>query len=446
MEKQIFKRKIYGRMLDWKLRKRGSTALLIKGARRVGKSTLVENFARNEYKSYVRIDFSNVAKEMNALFDDMSNLDLFFMKLYAFTGVRLYERESVVIFDEVQLQPRARQAIKHLVADGRYDYIETGSLLSLKRNVKDIVIPSEETRMALYPLDYEEFLWTMGDQATMEMLRMSWKQRMPLGDAVNRKLMRDFRLYMVVGGMPQAVCAYLETHDLAEVDEVKRAILDLYDDDFHKIDSSGSTSLLFRDIPGQLSRNTSRYCVGSVIEGARNSRLYSTIGDMADSMTVNVAYHASDPSVGMALHKDISRFKMYLCDTGLFVTLAFKDKDTANNVLYQKLLSDKLSADLGYVYENVVAQMLCAAGHELFYYTFPKEGLKHNYEVDFLLSRGEKVCPIEVKSSGYKTHASIDAFCEKFSNRVLNPTLLFTKDYRKDGAIQCMPVYMAGLL
>jgi predicted AAA+ superfamily ATPase len=446
MSEIVFKRKLYDRMLQWKKESAGKTALLIKGARRVGKSTLAEEFARREYKSCLKIDFSNASADVMNLFNDISDLNFFFFRLQAFYNVNLERRRSVIIFDEIQLQPKARQAIKHLVKDGRYDYIETGSLLSIKQNVRNIVIPSEETRVNLYPMDYEEFRWALGDKNTLNMLREALVKKMPLSDALNRKLMRDFRLYMLIGGMPQAVLEYLTTNNLAMVDKVKRNILELYDDDFHKIDSRGRTSLLFKAIPAELNRNALRYSVSTVIDGARLDRMYETIGDMIDSMTVNVAYHANDPAAGMALHKDIRRYKMYVGDTGLFVTLAFFDRDYIDNSLYSKLLNDKLRADLGYVYENVIAQMFRAAGNELYYYTFPKETSNHSYKIDFLLSRGDKICPVEVKSSGYKTHASLDAFCRKYSSRISRQYLLYTKDLRKDGNILCLPVYMAGLI
>ncbi|MDR2424609.1 MAG: AAA family ATPase, partial [Prevotellaceae bacterium] len=417
-----------------------------KGARRVGKSTLAEDFARREYKSCLKIDFSNASVEVNNLFNDISDLNFFFFRLQAFYNVSLERRQSVIIFDEIQLQPKARQAIKHLVKDGRYDYIETGSLLSIKQNVRNIVIPSEETRINLYPMDYEEFRWALGDENTLKMLRTAFTKKMPLSDALNRKLMRDFRLYMLIGGMPQAVLEYLNTNNLSMVDNVKRNILELYDDDFHKIDSRGRISLLFKAIPSELNRNSSRYSVGKVIDGARLDRMYEMIADMIDSMTVNLAYHANDPAAGMALHKDMRRYKLYAGDTGLFVTLAFFDRDYTDNKLYHKLLNDKLSADLGYVYENVIAQMFRAAGNELYYYTFPKENSNHSYEIDFLLSRENKICPVEVKSSGYKTHASLDAFSRKFSSRVLRQYLLYTKDLRKEGNVLYLPVYMAGLI
>lgn len=442
----IFKRKLYDKMLEWKKEFDGRTALLIKGARRVGKSTLVEEFARNEYESYILIDFSIASKEVKGLFEDLSDLNYLFLRLQMIYHVNLVKRKSVIIFDEVQMQPLARQAIKHLVKDRRYDYIETGSLLSIKKNIKDIVIPSEETRLQLYPLDYEEFRWALGDTVTIPLLQNAYENMEPLGDGINRRMLRDFRLYMLIGGMPQAVDAYISTNNLGMVDQVKRNILELYEDDFRKIDPSGRAGMLFEAIPAELNKNASRYQVSSVIAGEKEERVREILADMQDSMTVYISYHADNPSVGMALHKDPRRYKLFLCDTGLFTTLAFKDRDFTENVIYEKLLSDKLGTDLGYLYENMIAQMLKTAGNELFYYTFPKETSNSNYEVDFLLARRNKICPIEVKSSGYKAHASLDAFYHKFSERILKRYLVYTKDIRKDQDIFCIPVYMTMFL
>ena len=444
---RIFKRKLYEKLLDWKNNRSGRTAVLIEGARRVGKSTLVRQFAQNEYESYVMIDFSIVKKDILELFDSIADLDYFFLQLQFRLGVSLKERKSLIIFDEVQMCPKARQAIKHLVADGRYDYIETGSLISIRKNVKDIVIPSEEEKMILHPLDYEEFKWALGDTTTIAQMRMIFEKRLSMGDAVTRKLMRDFRLYMAVGGMPQAVCEYLETNNLMDVDRVKRGIIQLYEDDFYRIDQSGRISMLFDAIPAQLSSNASRFQVASALgDNVDSEKTLQLISELRESKTINMAYHANDPAVGMPLSIDLKKYKMFVADTGLFITLAFKDKDFTENVIYQKLLSDKLDANLGYVYENVVAQMLTAAGNKLFYYTFPTSTGKHNYEVDFLLSRGNKVCPIEVKSSGYKRHASLDAFCEKFSSRVLQRYLVYTKDFLKDKQTLMLPIYLTQFL
>ena len=446
MATNTFRRKIYDRLLKWKKERSGESAILVQGARRVGKSTIVEQFAKQEYQSYILIDFSKCTKEVFHLFDDISDLNHLFVRLQLAYGVSLHERNSVIVFDEVQKQPLARQAIKHLVADGRYDYIETGSLISIRKNVKDIIIPSEETRINMYPMDYEEFRWALDDTDTIPLLRSISEKPVPLGDAAHRKLLRDFRLYMLVGGMPQAVNKYLETNNLAEVDNTKREILDLYDGDFMKIDDSGKLSMLFNAIPAELNKNASRYQVSSVIENGKADRLTENIADLRESMTVNMAYQVSDPNSGMSFYKDLGRYKMFLADTGLFVTLAFRDKDFTENVIYQKLWNDKLSTNLGYLYENVVAQMLRAAGNELFYHTFPTEKGNRNYEIDFLLARKNKVCPIEVKSSGYSTHASLDAFCNKYPDRILNKYLIYSKDIKKDKGVQYLPFYMTMFL
>ena len=446
METKVFRRKLYDKMLQWKAERGGSTALLIKGARRVGKSTLAETFAKNEYDSYLFIDFTEVSQDIRDLFNDISDLDSLFLQLQFKFHTRLYPQKSVIVFDEVQNCPMARQAIRKLVNDGRYDYIETGSLMSIRKNVQNIRIPSEETRMTLYPMDYEEFRWALGDEVTIPLLNDAFEMRKGLGDAVTRQLLRDFRLYMLVGGMPQAVSKYIETNDLGAVDAIKREILELYADDFRKIDPTGKATKMFYAIPGQLNSNATRYQLSSVVEQGKKDRVEEIIQDMEDSQVVMIAHHSNDPNVGLPLHEDSDRYKMYLNDTGLFITLAFRDKDITENVIYQKLLNDKLSADLGYVYENVVAQMLKASGNELFYHTWPTESGKHNYEIDFLLSRGSKVCPIEVKSSGYKTHASLDAFMKKYPERTAQGYLLYTKDMRKDSQILLTPVFMTMFL
>lgn len=442
----MFKRKIYQKLLDWKINSNGTSALLIQGARRVGKSTIAEEFARNEYRSYILIDFSNSSKEINDLFDDISDLNYFFLRLQFLTGVSLYKRESLIIFDEVQLHPPARQAIKHLVADRRYDYIETGSLISIRKNVKDILIPSEEDTIDMYPMDYEEFKWAIGDNSTIDLLRSVYESLTPLGDSVNRKLMRDFRLYMLVGGMPQAVQTYLDKNNLRDVDQTKRRILHLYENDFRKIDSTGRASMIFDAIPAELRKNAKRYQVSSVLPNERQEQLQQLIADMQDSKTVLPAYLCHDPSAGMSMTKDLNYYKLFACDTGLFVTLAFKDKDFTENDLYNRLLSDKLHANLGYLYENIVAQTLKSNGNELFYYTFPSETSNHNYEIDFLMAGHNKVSPVEVKSSGYKTHISLDKFSEKFSDKIDKKYLLYSKDIRKDKDVICLPVYMAMFL
>ena len=442
----VFRRKLYDTMLSWKNEQKGASALLIKGARRVGKSTLVEEFAKREYRSYILIDFSKADKEIESLFNNMMNLDYMFLRLQNRFGVSLYQRESVIVFDEVQNFPPARQAIKHLVKDGRYDYIETGSLISIKKNIKDIVIPSEEHSETLYPMDLEEFYWAIGNETTPKQLREAFEMRMPMGIAVHQRWMRDLRLYMSVGGMPQAVDAYIQHNDMRYVDDAKRAIIELYYNDFRRIDASGRASRLFQSIPSQLNSNASRYQVGSVIKRQTAERVAGIVADMEDSQTIMMAYHVNDPNVGMGMFQDFERYKMFLADTGLFVTLSFWDKAYTENVIYSKLLSDKLEANLGYVYENLVAQMLVASGNKLYYYTFPTENGNKNYEIDFLLSRGNKLLPIEVKSSGYKQHKSIDVFGDKYSSRIGKRILLYTKDFQKDGMTDCLPIYYTPFL
>lgn len=441
-----FKRKIYDKFLEWKKNSDGKTALLVEGARRIGKSTIVEEFAKNEYESYILIDFTKASKEVLNLFDDISDLNYIFLRLQLIYHKELHQRKSLIIFDEVQFCPKARQAIKHLVADHRYDYMETGSLISIRKNVKDILIPSEERQVQMYPMDFEEFKWALGDTVTIKLLRESFEKYQPLGDDLNRRMMRDFRLYMLVGGMPKAVSTYIETNNMRLVDEEKRDILRLYESDFMKIDSTGKAAMLFKSIPSQLEKNASRYQVSSVLENQRNSTVLELISEMESSKTVLVSYKSDDPNAGLTRTKDLENFKLFVCDTGLFTTMLFMDKDFTENIIYEKLLSDKLSVNLGYLYENVVAQILKANGNSLFYYTFLDEKSRHNFEIDFLLARNNKVCPIEIKSSGYKTHASLDAFSEKYSSRILNKYLVYTKDLGKDKDVFSVPVYMTMFL
>lgn len=442
----MYKRKIYDRLLQWKSESQGKTALLIEGARRVGKSTVVEEFGKKEYTSYIMIDFSTASQALKDLFNDLSDLNYLFLQLQLLYRTDLTERKSLIVFDEVQLCPPARQAIKVLVKDGRYDYIETGSLISIKKNVKNILIPSEEDKINMYPMDYEEFLWALGDSATAPLLRDLAGRRKPVGEQLNRRLMRDFRLYMLVGGMPQAVNEYIESNNFRKVDMVKRSILRLYDDDFRKIDPTGRLSMLFDAIPSELNKNSSRYQVSSVLTNRRAEQILELLAELKDSKTVIMSYHANDPNVGMSSSKDLTRFKIFASDTGLFTTLAFKNKDFTENVIYEKLLNDKLATNLGYMYENIVAQVLTAKGNDLFYYTFKDEDTGKRYEIDFLLPQKNKICPIEVKSSGYKTHASLDKFTEKFSNRVLEKYLIYTKDLQKDKDVLMLPVYMVPFL
>lgn len=448
MEKDtiFFKRKIYDYMLKWKNERNGDSALLIQGARRIGKSTIAEEFARNEYQSYILIDFAVAPAEVRELFDDVSDLNYIFLRLQLIYHVQLIERRSVIIFDEIQKAPLARQAIKHLVKDHRYDYIETGSLITVHKSSVDILLPSEETKVDMFPMDYEEFRWALGDTATIPLLRAAFEKRIPLGDAVHRRMMRDFRLYMLVGGMPKAVAEYIKTNNFSVVDLIKRDIISLYEEDFWKLDNTGRATALFDAIPAQLSKNVSRYQISSAIPGEKAARIVGVVKMMNDCMATNVVYHSNDPNVGLALTMDNEKFKIYTSDTGLFVTLAFKDKDFTDNIIYEKLLNDKLSTNLGYVYENVIAQMLRATGKQLFYNTIPVYDGKKYYEIDFLISDAHKVSPIEVKSSGYKSHASLDAFCEKFSERIRNRYIIYTKDLKREQGIDYIPVYMAMFL
>ena len=444
MEQRVFRRKIYDDILDWKRKNDGRTALLVEGARRIGKSTIVEKFAKNEYKSYILIDFNTASAEVKSLFDDLMNLEFIFLRLQQVYSTQLFERNSVIVFDEVQQCPKARQAIKYLVKDGRYDYIETGALISIRKNIENITIPSEEDRIQMNPMDYEEFRWALGDTVTVPLLKTFWEKKIPLG-AAHRDAMRNLRLYLLVGGMPQAVNAYLDTNNLRTVDEVKRKIILLYREDFAKIDKTGKVSNLFMSVPAALSRNASRYVPSSVIGNVADDKMSELLMNLEDSKTVNIAHHADDPNIRIPVSANYDKFKIFLADTGLFVTLAFWDKDFTENIIYDKLLSDKLSVNLGYVYENLIAQMLVASGNRLFYHTWKKDE-KHYYEIDFLLSRGAKLCPVEVKSSGYKAHASLDAFCDKYSARVGSRYLIYTKDLTKDNGTTLLPAYMTPLL
>lgn len=442
----FFKRKMYERMLKWKNERNGDSALLIQGARRIGKSTLAEEFARKEYRSYILIDFAVAPAEVYDLFKDISDLNYIFLRLQLIYQVQLIERNSVIIFDEIQKAPLARQAIKYLVKDHRYDYIETGSLITVHKSSVDILLPSEETRVDMFPMDYEEFRWALGDTATIPLLRTAFEKRIPLGDAVHRKLMRDFRLYMLVGGMPKAVAEYIKTNYLGAVDLIKRDIVSLYEEDFWKLDDTGRAAAMFDAIPAQLSKNASRYQISTAIPGEKPDRVTSVVKMMNDCMATNVAYHSNDPNIGLALTMDHERFKMYASDTGLFVTLAFKDKGFTENSIYEKLLNDKLSTNLSYVYENVIAQMLRASGKQLFYHTIPTPDGKKYYEIDFLIADEYKVSPIEVKSSGYKSHTSLDVFCKKYSDRIQNRYIIYTKDLKREQGIDYIPVYMTMFL
>lgn len=441
----MFKRKIYDKLLAWKNECKGSRALLIEGARRVGKSTIVREFAKKEYKSYIFIDFSIAPQEIINLFNDITNLSYIFLKLQLQYNVSLFERKSLIVFDEVQFCPTARQAIKHLVADGRYDYIETGSLISIKKNVKDILIPSEEKKINMYPLDYEEFLWAIGDNVTAKLLKEVFDKKISLGNLQHRNQMRKFRLYMLVGGMPQAINEYINTNNLKMVDDVKREIINLYSDDFYKIDNSGKVSSIYEAIPSELNRHSTGFKISSVITGSKESAL-NELYELIQSKTVLPAYNVNDPNTGLSSMYNKDNFKLYLSDIGLLVTLMFKDREFTSNDIYLKLLSDKLNVNLGIFYENVIAQILATNGHKLYYHTMYNEVQKRNYEVDFLISDGKKISPIEVKSSSYKAHKSLDIFCEKYSNRIKNRYVIYTKDLEVKDNVIYLPTYLAMFL
>lgn len=439
-----FERKVYRKLLDWKDKYSEKYAVLLEGARRVGKSTIAEHFAQNEYKSHILIDFSKTTDNIRDCFNDIGNLNMFFLRLQAETGITLYEHESLIILDEVQLFPKARQAIKHLVSDGRYSYLETGSLISIKKNVKDILVPSEEMKIQVYPMDYEEFCMAAGNN--YELLRQIYHMNSAIGQATNRKLMRDLRVYMAVGGMPQAVEAYIEGKNFSEIDMVKRQIISLYEEDFKKIDSSGRISALYHSIPAQLAKDLRKYRITTAIGKKNNTRADELIYELIDSKTVLPCYNSTDPRVSLADTKDFDSYKLYLSDTGLFVTLMFIDRPVTENDVYAKLLSDKLPANFGYLYENLVAQMITASGRELYYHTWEKAGSTHYYEVDFLISEGSKINAFEVKSSGSGKHESINEFNRKFSKNVHNIYLLSQKDVGKEEKLLLKPFYLMPFL
>jgi len=439
-----FKRKVYSRLLEWKEKYSDKYAVLLEGARRVGKSTIAQSFGENEYDSYILIDFSKTTTNILECFDDIANLNIFFLRLQAETGITLYEHKSLIIFDEVQLFPKARQAIKHLVADGRYSYLETGSLISIKKNVKDILIPSEEMKIPVYPMDYQEFCDATG--GSYELLKQIYDTGKAIGQATNRKLMRDLRIYMAVGGMPQAVEAYIEGKNFSEIDMVKRQIISLYEEDFKKIDGSGRISAIYHSIPAQLEKDSKKYRITTAIGRKNNSKSEELLYELIDSKTVLPCYNSTNPRVSLTDTKDFDSYKLYLSDTGLFITLMFINRPVTENDVYAKLLSDKLPANLGYLYENLIAQMITAAGRELYYHTWEKDKSTHYYEVDFLISEGSKVNAFEIKSSGAGKHESIKQFYKKFSKNVNKIYLISQKDVGKEENLMLKPFYLMPFL
>ena len=446
----MLKRKIYDKLLEWKNQSNGSTAILIDGARRVGKSYIAEEFGKSEYKSYILIDFGKAPQDVLDLFiHDSANLDLFFAKLSAFYAKTLHRRNSLIIFDEVQQFPRARQLIKYLVADGRYDYIETGSLIRLKKNVQDIIIPSEEEHLEMFPMDFEEFLWAMGDEATVPLIRTCFESKTPLGQALHRKIMNDFRQYVLVGGMPQSVIAYLKEKNFEASDVAKRRIIKLYRDDVSKFAEGYEDKVfaLFDGIPAQLSKKEKKYKLSSISKEARFRTYEDSFIWLHEAMVVNTCFNATDPGVGLALSADNTTQKCYMADTGLLVTHTFMDNAFTENELYRAILFDKLNINEGMIMENIVAQMLRTNGHKLYFYSRSDTDNRENHmEIDFLITEGKKIAPIEVKSSNYTSHSSLDKFRNKFSSKIGNSYILYSKDVMiKDGIIH-LPFYMAMFL
>ena len=437
----MFKRKAYSALLEWKEKYSKKYAAMLEGARRVGKSTIAEEFAKNNYRTYIKVDFANVEANVLEVFEDIASLDIFFLRLQTVTGTTLYPGESVIIFDEIQRAPLVRQAIKYLVADGRYSYIETGSLISIKKNVEKIVIPSEEHFIQVYPMDYEEFLWATGND-TYNVLRELYKTNKPVGEKVNQKLMRDFRVYMAVGGMPQAVEAYVNGSNFEDIDMVKRGILKLYEEDFYKIDSSGRLSKMYNSIPNQLSLNKKRYVISKATGKRTTEKDLEIFSELLDSKTVLISYNATDPSISLSASADNESYKMYLSDTGLFTTLLFNSADKTHTDIYNKLLSNKLDTNLGYLYENMAAQVIVPSGNKLFYHTWQKADSVHYYEVDFIIASNGKIVPLEIKSSNVNTHTSITAFAEKYSKRVYRQYLFSQKDVGHKEQLKFKPLYM----
>ena len=446
----MLKRKIYDKLLQWKNNSKGATALLIDGARRVGKSYIAKQFASQEYKSYIVIDFGIAPNDILELFiNDSYNLDLFFAKLSAYYSVTLHKRESLIIFDEVQQFPRARQLIKYLVEDGRYDYLETGSLIRLKKNVEDIIIPSEEEHIEMFPLDFEEFLWAMGDESTFPLIKNCFDNKMPLGNSLHRKIMNDFRQYVLVGGMPQSVNAYLEDKNFEASDIAKRRILRLYRDDVSKFAKGYENKVfaLFDRIPSQLSKKEKKYKISSISKDARFRTYEDSFIWLHEAMIVNNCFNVTDPNVGLALSADNSTQKCYMADTGLLVTHAFMDASFTENEIYKAILFDKLNINEGMIMENVVAQMLRSRGHKLYFYSrCDKENRENHMEIDFIITQGKKISPVEVKSNNYKSHSSLDKFKKKFSSKIGNTYILYSKDLVIKDDVIYLPFYMAMFL
>ena len=449
------KRKIYEDILKWKKSSAGQTALLIDGARRVGKSYIAEKFAEAEYKSHILIDFNRAPKEVTELFDHyLNDLDTLFMYLSGFYNTKLYERETLIILDEVQLCPRARSAIKYLVADGRYDYLETGSLMSIKKNVKDILIPSEEEHLKMYPLDFEEFLWALDNETLMPLIQSCYERKKPMGQALHRKAMDYFRQYMIVGGMPQAVERYVETHDFDSVDRVKRAILELYRADIvkHAAGYEMKAEQIFDDIPAQLQKHDKKFKLSSLKKEARFRDYDDALFWLSDAMIANICYNSTAPSIGLKLNMDRLTLKCYMADTGLLISHAFDENGIVSEEIYKKLLFDKLEFNKGMIVENLVAQMLTAAGHKLYFYSNPsRDEVSERMEIDFLIAKSKissrhNISPIEVKSGKKYTLTSLKKFRNKYAEQTDTPYVLHTGDLKEEDGITYLPLYMTPLL
>lgn len=449
----VFRRKAYAKLLQWKELAAGTSAVLLEGARRIGKSTIVEEFAKNEYDDYMILDFARENRDVQNLFiDDMDDLDSFFRNLFLLKGRDLKGKNCVLIFDEVQLFPKARQAIKYLVADGRYDYIETGSLISIRKNIQNILIPSEEYRIKMYPMDFEEYLWALGDTVTFEAIKSAYERRKPLGDSVHRKIMKKFRTYMVIGGMPQAVSAFVEGKTFAQIDFIKRNILSLYEEDLEKYDRDNreKASVVFRTIPEQLENKNSHFKFSVIDKNARYQNYVDAVSFISESMMGNECINVTKPEVALELFADRSNFKLYMGDTGLLVTQIMKSRDETDEDLYKALIIDNLSINQGMVIENIVAQMLKVSGHELYFHEYlytPEDSVREKkYEIDFMTVKKKKICPIEEKSSGYMSHKSFDYLTKKYQLKMQDRYIIYTKDLKYKDEIMYIPIYMTMLI
>lgn len=449
------KRKIYEDLLTWKKEWAGKTALLIDGARRVGKSYIAEEFAKTEYRSYIFIDFNSATEDIrNLFFHYLNDLDTLFMYLSGYYNVKLYEHESLIIFDEVQLFPRARAALKYLVADGRYDYIETGSLMSIKKNVQDIVIPSEERHLKMYPLDFEEFLWAMGNDTLMDIIKKCYDAEKPMGQIMHRKAMDYFRQYLIVGGMPQAVQEYAISRDFDRVDRIKRDILTLYRTDIikHAAGYEMKVESIFDEIPAQLQKHEKRFRISSLKKDARFRDYEDAMFWLDDAMIVNICYNSTEPNIGLRLNMDRLTLKCYMADTGLLISHAFDENGIVTEELYKKLLFDKLEVNKGMIMENMVAQMLTASGHKLYFYSnCSREDKDSRMEIDFLITKSKissrhNISPIEVKSGKNYTLTSLRKFMKKYDEQTHIPYVLHTNDLKKEEGIIYLPLYMTPLL